>query len=135
LDTIRSFEKLTAGGMTFLDTDIAAVLETDLPARFGGGPADYQLLETLRDDDGPGVVLRVHPRVGPLDAGAVRDAFLDAIGAGMGAERIMAAYWRAAGLPGIQRQPPVLSEKGKLLHVWRARPAGAGGRAVQDVVP
>jgi hypothetical protein len=135
LDMIRSFEKLTAGGMTFLDMDIAAVLETDLPARFGGGPADYQILETARDDDGPGVVLRVHPRVGPLDASAVREAFLDAIGAGMGAERIMATCWRAAGLPGIQRQPPVLSEKGKLLHVWRSRPIGAGGPPVQDVVP
>jgi hypothetical protein len=134
LDTIRSFEKLTAGGMTFLDVDIAAVLEADLPARFGGGPADYQLLEVEREDGGAGVVLRVHPRVGPLDEGVVRDAFLDAIGAGAGAERIMAAYWRAAGVPGIQRKPPLLSEKGKLLHVWRSRTAAAGHAAAREVV-
>src|SRR5262249_47784638 len=43
--TIRSFEKLTAGGMTFLDVDVIRVLEEVLPARFGGGPADYQLVE------------------------------------------------------------------------------------------
>jgi hypothetical protein len=134
LDTIRSFEKLTAGGMTFLDVDIAAVLEADLPARFGGGPADYQLLDAARDDGGSGVVLRVHPRVGPLDEGVVRDAFLDAIGAGVGAERIMATYWRAAGLPCIQRKPPLLSEKGKLLHVWRSRTTAAGHAAAREVV-
>jgi hypothetical protein len=130
LDGIRSFEKLTAGGMTFLDVDVAAVLETDLPARFGGGPADYQLLETERADAGPGLVLRVHPRVGPLDEGAVRDALLDAIGTGSGAERVMATYWRAAGLPRIERRPPLVSEKGKFLHVWRSRaPAAAHATA------
>jgi hypothetical protein len=107
--------------MTFLDLDVAAVLETELPARFGGGPADYQLLETEREGAGSGLVLRVHPRVGPLDEAAVRDAFLDAIGAGSGAERVMATYWRAAGLPRIERTPPLVSEKGKFLHVWRSR--------------
>ena len=45
LHTIRSFEKLTAGGMTFVDTDVVRVLEEVLPRRFGGGPIDYQLIE------------------------------------------------------------------------------------------
>ncbi len=90
--------------MTVLDVD--AVLETHLPARFGVGPADDQPLETDRGDDGPGLELRVHPRVGPLDEGVVRNALLDAIGAGSGAERVMATYWRAAGLPRVERKPP-----------------------------
>ena len=38
LHTIRSYEKLTAGGMTFLDTDVVRVLEQTLPATFGGAP-------------------------------------------------------------------------------------------------
>lgn len=133
LDGIRSFEKLTAGGMTFLDVDVAAVLETDLPARFGGGPADYQLLETERADGGPALVLRVHPRVGPLDEGAVRSALLDAIGAGAGAERVMATYWRAAGLPRVERKPPLVSEKGKFLHVWRSRAPAADHAAASGI--
>jgi hypothetical protein len=45
LRDIRSQEKLTAGGMTFLDTDLIRVLEEVLPARFGGAPTDYQLVE------------------------------------------------------------------------------------------
>ena len=49
LHSIRSYEKLTAGGMTFFDSDVIRVLEEKLPARFGGGPIDYQLVE----DEGP----------------------------------------------------------------------------------
>jgi hypothetical protein len=36
LHTIRSFEKLTAGGMTFFDTDLVLVIEGALPKQFGG---------------------------------------------------------------------------------------------------
>jgi len=53
LHTIRSYEKLTSGGMTFLDTDVIRVLEEVLPARFGGAPTDYQLLEDEADDGSP----------------------------------------------------------------------------------
>jgi hypothetical protein len=120
LDTIRSFEKLTAGGMTFLDVDVVRVLEEDLPARFGGGPADYQLIEEETDDGRPRVALLVHPAVGPLDETAVREAFLDAVGRGSGAERIMALHWRDIRLPVIERRPPLPSGKGKVLHVARS---------------
>jgi hypothetical protein len=133
LDGIRSFEKLTAGGMTFLDVDVAAVLETDLPARFGGGPADYQLLETEPTDGKPGLALRIHPRVGPLDESAVRAALLDGIGRGTGAERVMATYWRAAGLPRVERKAPLVSKKGKFLPVWRSRAPEADHAAAREV--
>lgn len=53
LHTVRSYEKLTGGGMTFLDTDIIRVLEEEMPARFGGAPTDYQLLEEEADDGQP----------------------------------------------------------------------------------
>lgn len=45
LHTIRSFEKLTGEGMTFLAADLHHVLEKALPARFGGTVADYQRVE------------------------------------------------------------------------------------------
>jgi len=48
LHSIRSFEKLTAGGMTFVDADLIRTLEEILPARFGGGPTDYQLVTAKR---------------------------------------------------------------------------------------
>ena len=82
--------KLNAGGMTFLDTDVIRILEADLPARFGGGPTDYQLLEEERGDGRPRVVLVVRPEGGPLDSAAVAAWFLGRLGRGSGAERIMA---------------------------------------------
>ena len=68
LREIRSHEKLTAGGMTFLDTDLIRVLEEVLPARFGGAPTDYQLVEEEAAEGQPRVRLLVHPRIGAVDA-------------------------------------------------------------------
>lgn len=52
LHGIRSVEKLTAAGMTFLDSDVIRVLEEVLPGRFGGGPTHYQLVEEEDAEDG-----------------------------------------------------------------------------------
>jgi hypothetical protein len=127
--TIRSHEKLTAGGMTFLDTDVIRVLEEVLPARFGGGPTDYQLLERENEDGRAGVSLLVHPAVGPVDAAAVADTFLAALSPGAQAERVMALQWRQAGLLKVERRAPLAAPSGKILHLHTAplgRPAGAG---------
>jgi hypothetical protein len=117
LHTIRSFEKLTAGGMTFLDTDVIRVLEEVLPARFGGAPTDYQLVEGSGSDGQACLRLLVHPVVGSLDAEAVSRTFLAAIGGGSGANRIMGLVWRDAGLLRVERRPPLATGSGKILHV------------------
>ncbi len=117
--TIRSFEKLTAGGMTFLDCDAIRVLEEVLPARFGGGPAHYQLVEEEGMDGKTRLVLLVHPAVGPAEEEAVADAFLQAVGHGEEAKRVMALYWRQAGLLCVERRPPLTTGTGKILHLHR----------------
>jgi hypothetical protein len=121
LHTLRSYEKLTAGGMTFLDADVIRVLEEVLPARFGGGPIDYQLLEQEMEDGEPRLQLLVHPRLGPLDEEAVVDYFLGAIGGGSGVERVMELQWRGAGLVRVERQVPRATAVGKILHVHSER--------------
>jgi hypothetical protein len=63
----------------------------------------------------------------------VRAALLDAIGAGAGAERVMATYWRAAGLPRVERKAPLVSEKGKFLPVWRSRAPAADQAVAREV--
>ena len=117
LQGLRSFEKLNAGGMTFLDTDVIRVLEEVLPGRFGGGATDYQLLELESENGLADVRLVVHPRLGPLDEATLRDAFLEALGDGSGVERVMALQWRGAGLPRIERMPPRANAVGKILHL------------------
>jgi len=118
---VRSFEKLTAGGMTFLDLDLVRILEEALPGRFGGGPTDYQLVEEESENGRPGLRLLVHPRVGPLDPQAVIDAFLEGIGRGSGANRVMALAWRDAHFVRVERRPPIRTAVGKILHLHIGR--------------
>jgi hypothetical protein len=120
LHDVRSYEKLTAGGMTFFDTDVLRVLEQTLPSRFGGGPTDYQLLEEQTAAGHTQLRLLVHPRVGPLDEAAVADVFLSAIGGGSGVERVMELQWRQAGLLSVAREAPRVTSTGKILHLHTA---------------
>jgi len=119
LHEIRSFEKLTAGGMTFYDSDLVRVLEEILPARFGGGPTDYQIVDESTEDKVPRVRLLIHPRIGPLDLQAVRQVFLAAVGDGSRVEQVMMMAWRDAGLPVVEREEPRLTAGGKVQHVHR----------------
>jgi hypothetical protein len=116
LHTIRSFEKLTAGGVTFFDTDVIHVLEDVLPSRFGGGSTDYQLLEEEAPGGLPRLRLLVNPSVGPLNDEAVADAFLDALGRGSGGPRVAEFTWRAARLLRVERREPERTPSGKILH-------------------
>jgi hypothetical protein len=125
LHTIRSYEKVTAGGMSFLDVDVIRVLEEALPARFGGGPTDYQLIEEETADGTPRVLLRVHPGVGAQDSEQIAAAFLDAIGTRSAANRVMALQWGEAGWLRVERRPPAAAASGKILHLHQnRRPAG-----------
>jgi len=126
LHTIRSYEKLTAGGMNFLDTEVIRVLEEVLPVRFGGGPTDYQLLEEEAEDGRPRLRLLVHPGVGPLDPEALREAFLTGIGPGSGAEKVMTLAWRQAGMLRVERRAPLATGSGKILHLHVDRRPSAG---------
>jgi hypothetical protein len=127
LHTIRSFEKLTAGGVTFLDMDVVRVLEEVLPARFGGSPVDYQLLETETADGHPTVHLLVHPRVPLPEPEAVRRVFLETISAGNGAGRLMGRLWADGGFLRVERRVPLATASGKILHLRSARAPGAPG--------
>lgn len=123
LHDVRSFEKLSTGGMSLLDADVVRALEATLPARFGGGPTDYQLVEEDAADGRSRLRLLVHPGVGPLEPGTVADAFLAAIGGGSGAERVIELQWRRAGFLRVERRPPLTTANGKILHLHRERHA------------
>jgi hypothetical protein len=117
LHTIRSYEKLTGGGMTFFDTDVIRVLDEVLPARFGGVPTDYQLLEEEAGDGRPRLRLVVHPRLGPLNADAITECFLTAIGSTSTVEQMMSSLWRDAKVLYVDRRIPQNTDAGKILHL------------------
>jgi hypothetical protein len=120
LHTIRSYEKLTAGGMTFLDTDVILALERVLPGRFGGGPTDYQLVEEETPEAGARIRLLVHPAIGQLEPTDVIETFLTALGSGSPANRMMALHWRQTGVLVLDRQIPRTTLTGKIPHIVRA---------------
>ena len=131
LHAVRSYEKLTAAGMTFLDADVVRVLEEVLPGRFGGAPTDYQLIEEEDADGSPRVTLLVHPMVGAAPPEEVARTFLAALSRGSGVERVMGTVWRDAGLLRVERRPPLATASGKVLHLHVA-PRRAGGRTPAD---
>jgi hypothetical protein len=121
LHTIRSYEKLTSEGMNFVGTELLALVEQVLPQCFGGGPADYQLVE--REVDGlPKISIVVSPRIGAVDETAVARAVLDALGSGPSYRGMMASLWRDGGTVQVERREPHQTGQSKILplHILRA---------------
>ena len=117
LHTIRSFEKLTAGGMTVLDADVVRILEDLLPARFGGAAGDYQLVEDQAAPGESGLRLIVHPRVSGVDAASVTRLFLETLGTSSPSVRLMGLVWDDARLLRVERRVPFPTGSGKILHL------------------
>lgn len=129
LHTIRSHEKLTSEGMNFLGHDLIRLIEEVLPARFGGGPTDFQLVEEEDERGLPAVQLFVHPRLGAVPEGAVAGCvveFLNGVAGGGGyGER-----WREAGALRVVRREPYATSASKVLALHTRKP-----KREQAVVP
>ena len=98
------------------------LVEHELPARFGGGPTDYQLVE---DEHGglPRVRLLVSPRVGEVDERSVLDEALAGLAEGAGYRAMMAGVWRDGATLTVERAEPLQTAAGKILpfHVLPRR--------------
>jgi hypothetical protein len=112
---IRSFEKLTGEGVTFVHTKVLRVLEEMLPRRFGGTSADYQLLEEEGHQGIVHLVLIVSPAIGPADEQELCRVFLEELGKGGPMDHEMAQVWSRAGTVQVRRQQPLATRAGKIL--------------------
>lgn len=117
LDGIRSFRRVTVGGMALLDSALETLLETVLPARHGGCATDYQLIEEEGRDGGGRLRLLVHPHVGALSEPDAIATFLAALAERGGVEAIAAEAW--AGALVVERRAPRTTAGGKVHSVWR----------------
>ena len=121
MHTIRSWEKLTSEGMTLGGTDLIRLVEEILPARFGGAPTDWQLVE--EEEDGlPKVRIVASPRLGPLNGDEVVSATLAVLDAPSGGAYGMGQRWSSAGTLSLERREPYATGASKILslHVVRA---------------
>lgn len=124
---IRSYEKLTGEGVTFVDTDLIRILEKELPSRFGGRSTDYQLVE---QENGAGLNhlrLLVSPRLGSLDERKIVSEFIELLRRSEDSPESWAQsgslMWNQAGMLKVERATPIPTISGKILPFHLVKPA------------
>lgn len=124
MHSIRSFEKLTAEGITFVGPTLVELVEEILPRQFGGDSRHYQLVEAEDAKGFTRLFLLASPRLGTLDEEALRATVLREIGGRhlKGAYgRVVEQVWRSADTVQVLRREPVETSGGKVLHLHRDR--------------
>jgi hypothetical protein len=123
---VFSFGKMTGYGMTLLGTDLVRLLEDVLPARLGGHPGDFQLIE--REGTAQTTVeLRVSARVAARGAASspekIRECFFEEIRLVYGGA-LAGRVWRHAEALQVVLDEPIATASGKVnpLHLL-----GSGG--------
>lgn len=133
LGNIRSYEKLTGEGVTFVDTDFVRILEEKLPDKFGGKSTDYQLIEEEDAKGLPHLLLLVSPRVGSIDKKDALNTFLGLLkGSGDSPEswgQSGTEMWMQSRILEVVREDPIPTASGKILpfhllkptdhHIWQ----------------
>jgi hypothetical protein len=121
LRQIRSYSKLTGEGATLLGTEMVRILEDVLPARFGGSPLDYQMMEDEDEQGFTRLSLVISPRVGTVDESAAIQALLDALRQSSPMADAARTLWQPAGTIRVKRMEPTWTGRGKLLplHIQR----------------
>ena len=126
LEEVRSFEKLTPEGGTFLGSTLISLVEELLPAQFGGDPTDYQLLEQEDPEGFTRLSILVHPRLGPIDEDAIRERVERTLApAGWAITRV----YRKAGTLRVHRTAPMMTSAGKVMPLHHLGMLGRKGSA------
>ena len=119
LSDIRSYEKLTSEGVTFLGTELLRLVEEVLPQRFGGAPTDYQLVEA-EEGELSRIFVVASPALGPIEERDVVDLVLETLSAYPGG-RAMTEHWRQGGTLKVLRRDPYRTESAKVLPLHLRR--------------
>jgi len=119
---IRSYEKLTGEGVTFVDTDFLRIIEKELPEKFGGRSTDYQLVE---EEDARGLTqlqLLVSPRVGSVNESEVLETFLALLKTAEDSPESWAQsgteMWKQSKIVKIKHDSPIPTASGKILPFY-----------------
>jgi hypothetical protein len=121
LRDIHSFRKLTGEAVTLVGSEMIRILEEVLPAKFGGGPLDYQLMEEEDEQGFTRANLLVSPKINITDEAAVIDAVWLALGQSSVAADLARAHWSQAKTLRVKRMEPIWTGRGKLMPLYLAR--------------
>jgi len=127
---IRSYGKLVGEGVTLIGNELMHLLEEVLPARFGGSPLDYQIVEREDEKGLTRLIVVIHPRVGSVDEQRVVELIHNALSESSPMADAARAVWQQTQTIRVQRAEPTLTARGKLLplHIERRmKPSADGG--------
>lgn len=112
---IRSADKLTGEGMTFIGTDLLRIIEEVLPGQFGGSSSDYQMVEEENEQGYTSLSVLVNPEVGEVDEFRLVQTILTELSKGDDTQRMMAEMWSQGKVLRVKRKRPFITKAGKLL--------------------
>jgi hypothetical protein len=112
LHTIRNYEKLTAGGIQFLGSEIIRLVEEVLPAAFGGHATDYQFVEHAEGAVSQ-VAVVVSPRIGAVDDAQVVRTVLGSLAKRDSGHKLMAGFWEQGRTLRVERREPYVTAAAK----------------------
>jgi hypothetical protein len=119
IGNIRSYEKLTGEGVTFVDTDFIRIIEKELPSRFGGCSADYQLIEQEDEKGLNRLRLLVSPKLGPVDESKIVKVFINLLKNAESSPESWAqsgtVMWDQARMIRVRRDYPLQTKSGKIM--------------------
>lgn len=121
LREIRSYSKLVGEGVTLIGNEMLRVLEEVLPARFGGSPLDYQLMEEEDQQGFTRLYLIIHPDVQIPDESEVIRVVLNALRESSPMGDSARVVWQQTRTLEIKRMAPILTGRGKLLPLHLLR--------------
>jgi hypothetical protein len=121
LHNIRSFDKLTSEGVTFIGTDMLRVIEEVLPQIFGGSSGDYQIVEEEDERGFTRISIVASPELGVIDEPALIQVILAELKKGNDVQKMMAEVWSSTGAIKVKRTEPFTTSSGKLipLHILK----------------
>lgn len=120
---VRSFHKLTGEGVTLVGSEMLHILEEVLPARFGGSPLNYQLLEEEDEQGFTRLSLLVSPSLGAIDEEALISTVMESLKQSSVAADLARAIWNQAKILRVKRMEPLWTLRGKLmpLHLTKGQ--------------
>ena len=115
IHNIRSFDKLTGEGVTFVGTDLLRLIEEVLPSKFGGTSTDYQILEEEDESGHTRINVIVSDEVGEINEVDLIQTVLSEIGKGEEWYQMMVEGLSQANTIKVKRTQPYVTARGKLL--------------------
>jgi hypothetical protein len=118
---VYSFRKLTGEGVTLIGSEMIHILNEVLPARFGGSPLDYQLLEEEDEQGFTRLSLLVNPKIKIADEAKIIDTILEVLGRGSVSANLSRTIWGQAKTLQVKRMDPIPSSRGKIMPLFVVR--------------